>query len=70
MIVQGRAGKRGVGVSLPQWAPTSLHVIYHQGPMNLGDNDERDVWRVTAAGKDKTNLTGDLDTAARPVAWR
>ena len=63
------------GAGTPFWSPTGEHVIYISGGSVIGD-DRFNLYRVSAGGGGKTNLTEDLDTRylsgtpAWPVAWR
>jgi hypothetical protein len=63
-------GKKTAFLSTPRWSPTSAHLAYQRGILDVGYADENDVWRSTATGRDTTNLTADLPKGAKPVAWR
>ncbi len=63
------------GADIPQWSPGGSHLIY--GVFGSIFQDERaDVYRTTAKGGARVNLTEDLDTRwlsgtpTGPVAWR
>lgn len=64
------------GAGTPVWSPTGEHVIYIFFSGSVFDDARFDLYRVTAKGGGKANLTEDLDTrtlsgtAAWPVAWR
>ncbi len=59
----------------PCWSPTGSHLIYNSAGSVLNDT-RQDVYRATATGGNKTNLTAELNTRslsgtpARTVAWR
>jgi hypothetical protein len=50
----------------PSWSPDSAFVLYNQWP-NRGNAD---VWRMTATGAGKTNLTSDSSGNCHPLGWR
>lgn len=57
------------------WSPTGSHVTYYRylpgcGICNPIVPDLGDVYRATASGGSKTNLTGDVSMDARPADWR
>ena len=60
------------GASMPFWSPTGEHLIYrwHPGQTQGGEFPTPDVYRAAAGGGGKTNLTADVDTTVRPIAWR
>ena len=68
-----RTGQKGAGI--PAWSPTGEHLIYRWNGSILGD-DRADVYRASASGSGKTNLTADIDTRwlsgtpTTPIAWR
>jgi hypothetical protein len=57
-------------VASPRWSPTSAHLVYYRAPRHIDNNDPGEIWRATAAGKDKVNLTADLGPDAQPLGWR
>ena len=67
-------GKDPESIGGPRWAPTSGHLIYGLADAFSVEGGRADVYRATADGGGKTNLTADLDTSfnlpARPVGWR
>ena len=73
-IIVRRTPRTGAGT--PIWSPTGEHVIYIFFSGSVFDDARFDLYRVTAKGGGKANLTEDLDTrtssgtAAWPVAWR
>jgi len=70
IIKSSNKGRNRTFVALPRWAPTSSHLIYLSAPSDLDSPDPGNVWRAAADGSGKTNLTGDLDVDASPMAWR
>jgi len=52
----------------PEWSPTGDYLICHGAYDPTSGID--DVYRINADGGGKVNLTGDVDTDAKPVAWR
>jgi hypothetical protein len=62
-------------VLAPSWSPSSAFVLYKTGKsFQPGSTDyEADLWRMTAAGGDKKNLTDDDDgrnNSTTPLGWR
>ena len=60
------------GAGLPGWSPTGEHLIYqwHPGQTQGGEFPIPDVYRATAGGGGKTNLTADVEGPTTPIAWR
>ena len=52
----------------PIWSPTGSHLVYSRDNVFLGG--DRDVYRATAEGKQRSNLTPDIDPWSIPFAWR
>jgi len=63
-------GPNATFVALPEWAPTSSHLVYYRAPRSIENPDPGEIWRATAGGKEKTNLTASFGPDAVPVAWR
>jgi hypothetical protein len=69
------AGQGSYNVAAGSWSPTGSHVTYYRynpgcalcqpSVSPLGD-----VYRATASGGSRTNLTGDVAADARPRGWR
>ena len=57
-------------LSYPAWSPNGTHLVYLQFSPSL--SSRWDIYRVTAGGSAKTNLTADAATGALwiPRAWR
>jgi hypothetical protein len=66
-IIRSRSGGNVRGVSQARWSPTGAHLIYSSFG---GIDDPVDIYRATASGGSKTNLTGDIDDYVKPLAWR
>jgi hypothetical protein len=66
-IIRSRGGGNFRGVSQARWSPTGAHLIYSSYG---GIDDPVDIYRATASGGSKTNLTGDTDDYVKPLAWR
>ena len=73
-IATGHSGNNWVYYHDPQWSPTGAYLIYGSGGSSF--YGRFDVYRATASGGSKTNLTPELDTvpdstsAAFPEGWR
>ncbi len=52
----------------PRWSPTGSHMIY--GRLDPGSPDKTAIYRVTAGGQGKTDLTDDIEGFPVPVGWR
>ncbi|MFM9995783.1 MAG: TolB family protein [Phycisphaerales bacterium] len=66
---------QGVHIQNPVWSPTGSHLLYNHAGSVLNDA-RQDIYRVTATGGSKANLTADVNTRslsgtpARVVGWR
>ncbi|MBW3595877.1 MAG: hypothetical protein KY475_01225 [Planctomycetes bacterium] len=52
----------------PTWSPTGSYLVYTREPW--GDPWDSDLYRATASGSSKTNLTSDIPGPVSPIAWR
>ena len=66
-IIRSRSGRHFRGVSKARWSATGAHLVYSSFG---GFSDPVDIYRATASGGSKTNLTGDSDDYVKPLAWR
>ena len=70
-IIIKRRSHSVFGASMPFWSPTGEHLIYQWHPgQTQGEFPIPDVYRASAGGGGKTNLTADVDGGATPIAWR
>ncbi len=57
---------------MPDWSPTGSHLLYgyfdHRGSESGAGS--LDIYRMTADGRGKTNLTEDRTDLEVPVGWR
>ena len=63
--------RRGFSLAIlvgPRWSPTGSHMIY--GRLDPGSPDKTAIYRVTAGGQGKTDLTDDIEGSGVPVGWR
>jgi hypothetical protein len=51
----------------PHWSPTGSHLAFDRFG---GLSDPKDVYRSTASGKERTNLTADTEDWVDVIAWR
>lgn|GEM_PF-2397615 len=58
----------GFGFYSPHWSPTASHLVCNCWYWSQGDR--YDLYRFTASGGGKTNLTADIAEWVLPVAWR
>jgi hypothetical protein len=55
----------------PVWSPSGSHLAYSRHPWgSIEAMLEVDIYRVTAAGRSRTNLTGDLQGTVTLLGWR
>jgi hypothetical protein len=57
-------------VGFPQWSPTGSHLTYFWWDRHLLPQGVWDIYRVTAGGGGKTNLTKDIGNTPFAVGWR
>ena len=74
VILRGHAGK-AIVVTIPKWAPSSEHLVYVRQPFGFDTKVEPRIFRATATGGGKTNLTAELEPnlpgqSVLPRAWR
>jgi hypothetical protein len=74
-IVRHRGGGNWIHYDVPRWSPTGGHLVCVGG--GSVDRDSRhDIYRFSATGGGKTNLTSGVDTRylsgtpATPLGWR
>jgi hypothetical protein len=65
-------GTSKFGVSPSAWSPTGGHLLYGWWDKNYASTSYQnaDIYRITATGGSKTNLTSDIDEAAGAIGWR
>jgi hypothetical protein len=66
-IIRSRGGKKFRGVSGARWSPTEAYLVY--GSFG-GIFDPVDIYRATASGGSKSNLTDDTDDYTALLGWR
>ncbi len=57
-------------VSSPRWSPTGSHLTYRWWDRRLLPQGVFDIYRATAFGGGKTNLTKDIGNAPFVIGWR
>ena len=67
VILRGHAGM-AIVVTIPKWAPSSEHLVYVRQPIGFGTTVEPRIFRATATGGGKANLTAELEPTS-PGAW-
>jgi hypothetical protein len=62
----------GARVSRPSWSPDSAFVIYRNEKVlsTTPPTYEQDIWRMTATGSGKVNLTSDTSVDSWSLGWR
>ncbi len=63
-------GGSDFGVAPAEWSPSGAHLLYHRWSRDFANYEGSDVYRMTATGGDKTNLTGDIGADAGTLGWR
>lgn len=72
LIVRDASAKFTISsLGVPVWSPDSSHLVYSHFEFDFNKGSGfRDLIRVTADGRDKTNLTPDIDGDPYAVQWR
>ena len=72
MIVRSTGGRQTINsLGNPIWSADGGHLVYSHFEWNLNNGgSSRDLYRVTATGKGRTNLTTDIDGDPIGVQWR
>ena len=71
LIIRSHCGK-SVSVFDPVWSPAGSHLIYVRAgqDQNSASGFFRDIYRATANGGGKQNLTNDIGDFPGPAGWR
>lgn len=72
LIVSSRGGRSVINtLGSPVWSPDGRHLVYSHFEWNQNNGTIfRDLFRVTSSGRNKTNLTPDVEFDPRAIQWR